>query len=299
MNWKPPSKPRVTIGRPAYVDGSGIFCWRSPIDAGVQPRIYRAGITWSAIVCVRVSAIRSTAFVWNSSATAGFPSCLREAPGRRKIALSMAGRRLPGLDHVAARRWRTQRLPITKQALFDRLRAVLIPGKGKSQPKPGSNELAEMWRAVASLERLESKHKQALGQVLLKSVRRSPAPTYAFWSLTRLGARRLLYGPLNTIVHPDLVAAWIDALLPFEPGHPAEVTAWGFCLAQLARRTGQRALDVDEALSQRVAARLRQFTLPPGWIRMVEEIVERQAEEQSQVFGESLPIGLRLTAGTD
>jgi DNA-K related protein/Hsp70 protein len=186
-----------------------------------------------------------------------------------------------------------------QQALFDRLRGVLLPGKGKSQPKPGSNELAEMWRAVASLERLDSKHKQALGQVLLKSVRRSPAPTYAFWSLTRLGARRLLYGPLNTIIHPDLIAGWIDALLPFEPGHPAEVTAWGFCLAQLARRTGQRALDVDEALSQRVAARLRQFSLPPGWIRMVEEIVERQAEEQSQVFGESLPIGLRLTAGTD
>ena len=183
-----------------------------------------------------------------------------------------------------------------QQALFERLRPFLLPGKGKSMPKPGSNELAEMWRAVASLERLDSRHKQALGQVLLKSVRRSPAPTYAFWSLTRLGARRLLYGPLNTVVHPDIVANWIESMLGFEPGHPAEVTAWGFCLAQLARRTGQRALDVDEALSQRVAARLKQASLPSGWIRMVEEVVERQAEEQSQVFGESLPIGLRLSA---
>lgn len=186
-----------------------------------------------------------------------------------------------------------------QQALFDRLRPYLLPGKGKSMPKPGSNELAEMWRAVASLERLESRHKQALGQVLLKSMRRSPAPTYAFWSLTRLGARRLLYGPLNTIVHPELVAPWIESLIAFEPGHPAEVTAWGFCLAQLARRTGQRALDVDEALSQRVATRLKQATLPSAWIRMVEEVVERHAEEQSQVFGESLPIGLRLSAPAD
>ncbi len=182
-----------------------------------------------------------------------------------------------------------------QQALFERLRAYLLPGKGKSMPKPGSNELAEMWRAVASLERLDSRHKQALGQALLKSVRRSPAPTYAFWSLTRIGARRLLYGPLNTIVHPELVAGWVDPLIAFEPSHPAEVTAWGFCLSQLARRTGQRALDVEEALSQRVAARLKEVSLPPGWVRMVEQVVERQAEEQSQVFGESLPIGLRLS----
>ena len=187
-----------------------------------------------------------------------------------------------------------------QQAPFsNRLRAYLLPGKGKSMPKPGSNELAEMWRAVASLERLDSRHKQGLGQVLLKSVRRSPAPTYAFWSLTRIGARRLLYGPLNTIVHPEIVSSWIETLIGFEPSHPAEVTAWGFCLAQLARRTGQRALDVDEALSQRVAARLKQVSLPPGWVRMVEEVVERQAEEQSQVFGESLPIGLRLTAAPE
>jgi len=100
-------------------------------------------------------------------------------------------------------------------------------------------------------------------------------------------------------VHPEIVAPWIEALIPFEPSHPAEVRAWGFCLAQLARRTGQRALDVDEALSQRVAARLKQVALPPAWIRMVEEVVERQAEEQSQVFGESLPIGLRLSAPVD
>jgi hypothetical protein len=182
-----------------------------------------------------------------------------------------------------------------QQALFDRLRAILAPTKGKTQVKPGSNELAEMWRAAASLERLEAKHKQTLGVTLLKSMRRSPAPTYAFWSLTRLGARRLLYGPLNTIIHPEIVTPWIESLIGFEPSHPAEITGWGFCLAQLARRTGQRALDVDEMVSQRVAERLKQFTVPPAWIRMVEEIVERHADEQSQVFGESLPIGLRLS----
>src|SRR5207237_9726242 len=101
-----------------------------------------------------------------------------------------------------------------------------------------------LWRMAASLERLDVKQKDAMGQVLLKRVKRRPVPTYTFWALTRLGARVLLYGPLNAVVHHQVAEAWLDALLSFQPGHQSETTAWAFCLSQLARRTGQRALDV-------------------------------------------------------
>jgi len=178
--------------------------------------------------------------------------------------------------------------------LFDRARPFLLPGKGKAATKPGANELAEMWRAAASLERLDVRHKTALGDVLLKQVRRSPAPTYAFWSLTRLGARVLLYGPLNAVVHPETVGNWLDALVGFEPGHESEARDWAFCLAQLARRSGQRALDMDESRRAAVLAILRALPVPDSWARMVEEVVAAEAAEQSQLFGESLPIGLRL-----
>ena len=60
-----------------------------------------------------------------------------------------------------------------------------------------------------------AKHKEALGTALLKQVRRSPVPAYAFWALTRLGARSLLYGPLNAVVHHQVVEGWLDALLAF------------------------------------------------------------------------------------
>src|SRR5207244_2777013 len=103
-----------------------------------------------------------------------------------------------------------------QQALYDRLRPALLPGKGKAVAKPGANELAEMWRAAASLERLDVKHKEMMGQMLLKSLRRSPVPTYGFWELTRLGARALLYGPLNAVVHHQVVQTWLQAILPFE-----------------------------------------------------------------------------------
>jgi hypothetical protein len=184
--------------------------------------------------------------------------------------------------------------PSLQHALYDRLRPALLPTKGKAAPKPNANELAEMWRAAASFERLDVKHKEALGNALLKSVRRSPVPTYAFWALTRLGARGLIYGPLNAVVHPQIVAVWLDAILGFEPGNQSEVMAWAFCLAQLARLTGQRALDIDDSRRQSVLTVLRGQEMPKHWVRMVAEVSELEHDEQGQMLGDSLPIGLRL-----
>jgi molecular chaperone DnaK (HSP70) len=181
-----------------------------------------------------------------------------------------------------------------QQALLDRLRPILLPGKGKAGVKPNANELAEMWRAVASLERLDVKPKEALGEVLLKTLKRPPTPTYAFWALTRLGARRLIYGPLNTVVHHQVVENWLKTLVGFQPSHESERTAWAFCLAQLARRTGQRALDVDDSHRLSVINVLQVLSIPRHWVEMVDKVVELEGEEQGQMLGDSLPIGLRL-----
>jgi DNA-K related protein len=141
---------------------------------------------------------------------------------------------------------------------------------------------------------LEVKHKEQLGAALLKTLKRSPAPTYAFFALTRFGARKLFYGPLNGVVHPDIVQQWLDSLLAFEPSHQSERVAWLFCMAQLARRSGQRALDIDDSHRASVLTLLRHHAAPARLIRAVEEVSELAGEEQSELFGESLPIGLRL-----
>ena len=180
-----------------------------------------------------------------------------------------------------------------QNTLFSRMRPVLLPGKSKVS-RPPANEYTEMWRAAASLERLDLKAKEQLGEAILKTCRRSPTPPHGFFALTRLGARVLLYGPLNNVLHPQVVQKWLDAILAFEPGHQSERTAWAFCLAQLARRSGQRAIDIDEAHRDGVLNVLKAQPVPGHWVRMVEEVVELDEEEQSQMFGEGLPIGLRL-----
>ncbi len=184
-----------------------------------------------------------------------------------------------------------------QQTLWARLRPVLLPAKGKPAPRPGANELAEMWRAAASLERLDARTKQALGEELLAQIRRGPVPHYAFWALTRLGTRRQFYGPLNTLIHPQIAEQWLGALLDFTPANETERVGWGFCLAELARRTGLRGVDVSDEHRHGVAQLLRSVAVPAGWPRMVEEVVEPEGDEQSRLFGESLPIGLRLAGG--
>jgi hypothetical protein len=184
-----------------------------------------------------------------------------------------------------------------QQALFSRLRPVLLPAKGKQFSRPPANEYAEMWRAAASLERLDPKTKESLGTTVVRQCKQPPVPVYGFWALTRLGARVQLYGPLNSVVHPEIVEQWIEELLPFQPGNDSERTGWLFCLAELARRSGLRAVDVSDSVRERVLAVLRANPCPASWKRMVEEVTQAGGEDASRLFGESLPIGLRLAQG--
>jgi len=181
-----------------------------------------------------------------------------------------------------------------QQQLFSRLKPALLPVKGKQYARPPANEFAEMWRAAASLERLDAKTKEQLGAAALRECKKAPVPTYAFWALGRFGARVQLYGPLNSVVHPDIVEQWVEELLPFAPGNDSERNGWLYCLSQLARQSGLRAVDVSDLTRNRVLTVLRDHPCPAAWKRAVEEVVATEGEERSRMFGESLPIGLRL-----
>ena len=67
-----------------------------------------------------------------------------------------------------------------------------------------------------------------------------------------------------------------------------------FCLANLARQSGQRALDVEDSIRVKVVEKLRSLKIPAQWPNMVEHFVQMEAGDRGQLFGESLPIGLRL-----
>jgi hypothetical protein len=184
-----------------------------------------------------------------------------------------------------------------QQVLWGKLKPALLPPKNKPAPKLHPNELGEMWRAAAALERLEARIKQLLAEELLRQILRGPIPHYAFWSLTRLAARQMLYGPLNTLVHAETVEHWLTQLIPLQPTNDNERLGLAFCLAQLARKTGLRGVDVREETAEAVTQTLQRLEAPTDWLERIQSIQSENHEDESRLFGDSLPIGLRLSEG--
>jgi molecular chaperone DnaK (HSP70) len=187
-----------------------------------------------------------------------------------------------------------------QEHLHNRLVAVLLPGRSggrrPSGPRPGTQELAEMWRVAGCLDRIAETAKRQFAEALLKQLRRPPLAAHLLWSLARIGARVPLFGPLNTVVHVDLVQSWLDQLLTTVSADQVAAVAgeYRLALSSLARRTGDRHRDIDESLRDRVIERLRAVAASEHCVRLVAELSELDSEEQRAVFGDSLPAGLRL-----
>ncbi|HTR49428.1 MAG TPA: Hsp70 family protein [Kofleriaceae bacterium] len=181
--------------------------------------------------------------------------------------------------------------------IYDRLSQLLLPGakqqKKLADVRPSKQELAEMWRAIASMERLAIAHKQKLGDELVHRMepRKGREDAVNLWALSRIGARVPLYGPLNLVVPPAQVAAWLAPVLAWDWPEPDKAA---FPLAQLGRRTGDRARDLDDATRARLAEVVRAL---PGGDRaavLVEQVVALEAREERVALGDTLPAGLKL-----
>jgi uncharacterized protein DUF3731 len=184
-----------------------------------------------------------------------------------------------------------------QEQIYDRIAQLILPSqkqaKRLAEAKPSKQELAEMWRAAASLERLQIGFKIKLGDELMARMetRKGREDAIHLWALSRLGARVPLYGPLNAVLPASAVKAWLAKIMAWEWPEPDKAA---FPLAQLARRTGDRARDLDEATRTQLAAQLR---LMPGGERaavLVEQIVELEAREECVALGDTLPAGLRM-----
>ena len=179
-------------------------------------------------------------------------------------------------------------------ALWDRIKMFLMPAKGRSVVKPPVNEVQEMWRCAASLERLDSATKIGMADILVRPLAHGIAQNHVYWCLGRLGGRWPSHGPWNTVVNPAKAEEWIDLLLPHVPESATDSHAWMLALAQLARRTEQRGLDISEGHRKSVMIGLNSAGAPAELLQMVESVVDVGKEQAGNILGDSLPLGLRL-----
>jgi molecular chaperone DnaK (HSP70) len=181
-----------------------------------------------------------------------------------------------------------------QQHLHKRVTHPLLRRGKPTGPKPGPQEVREMWQAIGSCERLDAKHRTELAEAAARSVARGKASDQELWALERLAARVPVYGPLNCVVGRDAAAAIARQLLGAKRWSRPE--AYAFALAQIARRSGDRERDLDPDLAEEIAVALETRGESPRAARLVREIVELEAREQARILDESLPAGLRLRA---
>ena len=179
-----------------------------------------------------------------------------------------------------------------QQQLAAPLLASLRGKAGRLEP----HEWAEVWRLVASLERISVQDKLDLGESVLRELGRRKNEKLRpalFWAIGRIGSRQPAYGPLNAAIPPRHVEAWVDKLIDSRWDGP------GFALAvvQLARKTGDRYRDLSADVRERAARHLESLDAPSRFATLLREGGELARDEEAAVFGDSLPLGIRLERG--
>jgi len=171
--------------------------------------------------------------------------------------------------------------------VYQRLSGFLLPRGNKKPQRINAALLREMWRAAASLELLPLGAKTELGDALAKRIKAGDYKESELWSVSRLGARQLFYGPINLVVPPATAARWAEALL--------KIAAAGDALAALGRRTDDPTRDLPAATRQAIRTKLEAM---PHAARLL-AVFDGEAEDDralGRIFGEELPSGLVLAA---
>jgi molecular chaperone DnaK (HSP70) len=187
--------------------------------------------------------------------------------------------------------------------MFSSIAHVLSPGQPKTKKRKRSKskavkvsgaELREMWLLAANLERLEIARKTELGRSLVEMLGKLKTWPGGLWSLSRIGGRQPLYGPVNKVVPPGEVTSWLKALRKEEwEGKGRIVNA----AVSMARLTGDRVRDLHPSARQDVITWLQVVGAGERQLDPLNRLVPFEARERSRVFGENLPEGLILEGG--
>ena len=180
--------------------------------------------------------------------------------------------------------------PGQQRQVFQDLTPVFFDKKTPSAKVPPQERL-EIWMTAANLEKLHGKDKIRLGRQLLSEITPRKVKAQHLWALSRLAARDLLYGPADRVTPPVEAARWIERLIGWTG---ANSTMIGRTVSQMARRTGDRARDLDDETRQRVLAWMEENGLDEEVKRRVSEPTAPARGDQVAMFGESLPLGIIL-----
>jgi len=177
-----------------------------------------------------------------------------------------------------------------QRQLFQDMFPLLIKGKNISY-KISPQEQIELWMALGNMERLLVKDKVVLGKTLLPMLKPGKKQDNLFWTLSRIGARELLYGSVDRVVPAREVVKWINQVMKKTWRNNDPIDA---LVAQISRKTGDRTRDMETEDIIRITGWLQKRKAKTSFIRMINEKMIMAAKEKNIQFGEKLPTGLVL-----
>jgi molecular chaperone DnaK (HSP70) len=155
----------------------------------------------------------------------------------------------------------------------------------------------ELVRLTAALERISVDEKIRLGASVLSQIcgRKTRGIEHYVWALGRLGSRHLLNASVHYVVPPDVVESWAKLLLEID-WRQGDREKLASAVVQLARVTGDRNRDVSGGVRSLLARKLSELGSSVEQLRLLEEFVPLQPDDQVRLFGEELPAGLRFVS---
>ncbi|MCP4671196.1 MAG: hsp70 family protein [Desulfobacula sp.] len=177
-----------------------------------------------------------------------------------------------------------------QRQFFQHVSSFLIKGKNNSI-KLSPQEQIELWMAMGNMERLLIKDKLVLAKALLPMLKSRKIQDIGFWTLSRLGARELLYGSVDRVVPSQEVVKWINQIIKKTWSKSDPVYNM---VAQTSRKTGDRTRDIDAKDSAKIIEWLQERKVKQSIIRMISEKTDIALKEKNMQFGERLPMGLIL-----
>ena len=181
-----------------------------------------------------------------------------------------------------------------QQRIFNDISKFINPaaarqaGVAKQLPTRGYEDMV---RLAAALERLPVADKCLLGAWLLKRLEKAGEPEQSWWAVGRIGARILFYGNNHDVIPSATAESWLQQLLKTDWKKQPQAA---FAATLLARRCDDRSRDIDESLRLKVIEKLKLAKASASWLEMVAEFKQLDEQQEKQIFGESLPPGLKL-----
>lgn len=149
----------------------------------------------------------------------------------------------------------------------------------------------DMVRLAASLEGLPTTTKVELANWFAKRLEKASETQTSWWALGRIASREPFHSGVETVIEPQKTESWLD-LITRQDWKKNQNAA--FAAVMIARVTGDRVRDLPETTRMAIVEKLRATKAPELWQAMVEQKLALDDMENKRVFGEALPVGLKL-----